>query len=430
LERIKSGLKSNRILIADDNPDMIYLIKRGFKDDDYVFLEAHDGEAALQKIETEKPDLILLDLKMPKKNGMDVLRELKEMKGCRDIPVIILTVVADPLEKIKALEYGARDFLVKPPGSAELRARVNTQLELRKATKTLKKYSEHLEKTAERKTKKLKEYASRLEEMVEQKVGLIKRQNEEIMVSLRSAQKVQKSLLPTGFPNLKGLKFESLYYPLEAVGGDIYNVFRIDEDTIGMFLADVSGHGIPSAMIAIFLKQEVTHQVKRIIGKGNYIVERPKDVLKNLNDSFIQKNIGEGLYFVTMVYGLYSLSKKELVLSSAGHHALPMIRRSSGEIEVAELIGFPIGWFSDTGEYEEKNFRMHPGDSVFFYTDGLFELFPAVSHKTNFAQMLNPIMDIFKSGNTETEINKRINRSRKSGKRKLDDITLLMMHIQ
>ena len=175
---------------------MIYLIKKRFDPENYIFIEAYDGEETLTRVRDERPDLILLDLKMPRKNGMEVLEEIKEDFELKDIPVIVLTVVSDEKEKIRALEIGANDFLVKPPEAAELRARVHTQLEILKATNIFKKYSLHLEGMVSRKLRELKEYANRLEEMVDEKVGVIRKQNEDLLFSLKAAKKVQKSLLP------------------------------------------------------------------------------------------------------------------------------------------------------------------------------------------------------------------------------------------
>jgi sigma-B regulation protein RsbU (phosphoserine phosphatase) len=417
------------ILIADDNPDMIYLIKKRFEKGSYNFIEARDGDAALQKVRDERPDLVLLDLKMPGKTGMEVLEELKGDFELKDIPVIVLTVVDDTQEKIRALEKGASDFLVKPPEPTELRARVNTQLRLLKASNLFKRYSEHLENLVSKKLRELKAYSGRLEEMVDEKVGLIKRQNQELLVSLNAARKVQNSLLPAATFRVEGVSFESFYFPCEAVGGDFFDIFRIDEDHIGFFIADVSGHGLPSAMITIFLKREVFYHAKQVFGKGKYRVSKPKEVLSRLNQSFIENNIGEGKYFVTMIYATYSLQRRTVTLSVAGHHALPLLRKKNGEVEEVRMCGFPIGWFDNVGEYPETQLILSPDDSVLLYTDGIFELFQDGLDFSSFDQMIASVASLLKKGTFQEWVNKSRNRYSKENKKACDDITFILMKI-
>jgi sigma-B regulation protein RsbU (phosphoserine phosphatase) len=422
-------LEKHKILIVDDNPDMIYLIKKRFEKEAYSFIEAYDGEEGVRKARREKPDLILLDLKMPKKYGMDVLKEIRSDYELKEIPVIVLTVVDDESEKISALEIGANDFLVKPPEPAELRARVGTQLELLKATRIFKKYSLHLENIVSKKMRELRDYANQLEERVEEKVGVIRTQNEELLISLNSARKVQKSLLPPENYTVKDVEFSSFYYPCDAIGGDIYDIFRIDEDKVGIFIADVSGHGLPSAMITIFLKGEVSHHVKQVLGGGKYTVVSPAEVLRNINQSFIENNIGEGRYFVTMVYGVYSLGEKILTLSVAGHHALPVVKRKTGETEAVKMGGFPVGWFEDVGEYEETDVRLFSGDTVFFYTDGVFELLEEKGQSLSHEDLTFPVTELLKRGNAVELLQKRMKKDRAQNKRPKDDVTFLLMKI-
>jgi sigma-B regulation protein RsbU (phosphoserine phosphatase) len=416
-----------KILIADDNRDMVFLLKKGVGQEEYDFIEASDGEETLRKVAEEKPDIILLDLKMPKKSGLAVIRELRDSFDFRDVPVIVLTVVDNPEEKLKALELGASDFLVKPPSSAELKARVNTQLQLHRISTIFKRYSEHLETVVSRKTRELRDFTDRLEEMVDERVGFVKRQNEELMISLKAAQKIQRSFLPIAFPKVKGLAFRAVYRARDLVGGDVYNVFRIDEDTIGVFIADVSGHGIPSAMITIFMKQEVLYHSKQLHPEGGYSVTSPAELLKRVNKSFIENNIGEGGYFVTAVYCTYSLKRGELKVAVAGHHALPMLKRAKGDTEVLRMEGFPIGWFEDIGDYAERDLLLDKGDALLFYTDGLFELCADGNPGWTLDELFRSITDLFKGGEMDREVRSML--AGRSGKNEKlsDDLTLLLM---
>jgi sigma-B regulation protein RsbU (phosphoserine phosphatase) len=404
---------------------MIYLIKKGFEGQGYDIIEAYDGDEAFRKIVNEKPDLVLLDLKMPRRHGLDVLREIRNSEELKDIPVIVLTVVSDTDEKIAALEEGANDFLLKPPLASELRARVNTQLNLRNARQALIDYTHKLEETVESKTRELREYANRLEEMVEDKVGVIKEQNEEHLLDMKSAAKIQRSLLPQNLPTIDNVQFFARYVPCERIGGDFYNIFQIDEHTVGFFIADVSGHGVPSAMITIFLKQEISYYSKSVHKSGRYRVVSPKEVLHKFNRSFIENKIGEGSYFVTLVYCIYDVRERKLTVSIAGHHALPVIKRKGGDLEPIELRGFPIGWFEVDEEYKERNYKLEVGDTLFLYTDGLLDI-ARREGRIDF----DTVHALFQRDDMEKVLDRMLKTygKRKEGER--DDVTLLAMRIK
>jgi serine phosphatase RsbU (regulator of sigma subunit) len=379
---------------------MIYLIRRGFRGGGYEFSEAHDGDEALRVMKKNIPDLVLLDLKMPKMYGIDVLDEMKKRESMKDIPVIVLTVVDDTQEKISALRAGANDFLVKPPVTEELKARVKTHLKLREATSALIEYSKHLE----------------------EKVRVIREQHEELLRDIESAHKIQRGMLPGRFPDIPGIRFTIRYNPCLAVGGDFYDVFRIDENTIGFFIADVSGHGVPSAMITVFLKQEVGRAAKRLSKRGAYSVSRPGEVLERLNASFISLNLGEGGFFVTMVYCTYRVDQRILDCSIAGHHALPILKNRDGTVKTIEIPGFPIGWFPDKPGYDERRYNLGKGDTLFLYTDGLLDL---VDEEPGERSYLARVETFFRRNrNPLAEFDRLYERGCRKGSLR-DDVTLL-----
>ncbi len=416
------------VLIADDNPDIHYLIKRMLKSRGYEFIDAFDGKEAISKIKTERPDIVLLDLRMPGMDGIEVLQEIKRKGLAEDTPILVLTVISDEDLKVKALSLGASDFLTKPPHPFELKARINTYLRLKKVTKDLRIYSEKLEKLVEEKTAELRKYVNQLEKMVEEKVGVIREQNEELQRSIKAAANVQKSLLPSNFPMGKYLSFNIKYLPCETIGGDFYDVFRIDEDNIGLFIADVSGHGVPSAMISIFLKQEISYRVKRIVEDRKYNIVKPAELLKLVNESFIQSNIGEGFFYITMVYANYNITGKELIISVAGHHALPILKRADGKTEVVKVESYPIGWFNGVS-YEDLVYTLNPGDRLVLYTDGIFDVLCNSYENITLNKRVQMVENLLESGDINEKLDSLIadylNREGKLN----DDLTFMIMKI-
>jgi DNA-binding response OmpR family regulator len=140
------------VLVADDEPDMRrFLVSQ--LEEDYEVIEAVDGNEAAEKAQTMMPDVILLDLMMPHKDGLQVCRELREYAPTVAIPIILLTARADEEAKFDALQMGANDFLAKPFSSTELQARIKNLIEShhfqRKLTKQNQALSEAIDQIKE-----------------------------------------------------------------------------------------------------------------------------------------------------------------------------------------------------------------------------------------------------------------------------------------
>lgn len=124
-------MKQQRILIVDDNRVNIELLKAQLKPNNYNIDTALDGEEALSKIARDRPDLVLLDLMMPKISGYEVCRSMKQNKETQFIPVIVITALQELDDKLKAIELGADDFLVKPFNKLELTTRIKSLLRMK-----------------------------------------------------------------------------------------------------------------------------------------------------------------------------------------------------------------------------------------------------------------------------------------------------------
>lgn len=124
-------MRKFKILIVDDNKVNVELIRSQLKRYDYDLQVAYDGEEALEKIEKNPPDLVLLDLMMPKISGYEVCRSIKQNKKTQFIPVIVITALQELDDKIKAIELGADDFLVKPFNKLELVTRIKSLLHMK-----------------------------------------------------------------------------------------------------------------------------------------------------------------------------------------------------------------------------------------------------------------------------------------------------------
>ncbi|NLD27584.1 MAG: Cyclic di-GMP phosphodiesterase response regulator RpfG [bacterium ADurb.Bin270] len=119
------------ILIVDDNPTIIELLKSQLKAYDFDLQVAYDGEEALEKIRNRAPDLVLLDLMMPKISGFEICKRIKENKNTQFIPIIVITALHEQHDKLRAIELGADDFLIKPINKIELITRIKSLLRMK-----------------------------------------------------------------------------------------------------------------------------------------------------------------------------------------------------------------------------------------------------------------------------------------------------------
>jgi len=181
---------------------------------------------------------------------------------------------------------------------------------------------------------------------------------------LRLAGLVQQDFLPAQLPNTDSLKWSAAFQPAEWVSGDIYDVVRIDEKHIGFYIADAVGHGLPAALLTIFLKQALVmhHTVD-----NDYHIFPPVDVVKNLNHRMASQKLS-GYQFATCCYCLLNTETLKLTFSRAGH-PYPILIRPGQAPEQLEVRGSLLGVFAQA-EFIERTIQLEPGDKLFLYSDG------------------------------------------------------------
>jgi CheY-like chemotaxis protein len=271
------------LLLVDDEPANIQIVNSILKDN-YQTLIATNGVKALELANQDPPpDLILLDVKMPEMDGYEVCARLKSADHTRDIPVIFLTGQTEIDNETKGFEVGAVDYIHKPFSPAVVQARVRTHLKLRGI-------SEQLEM-----------------------------QLQTIQSEMDTARQIQLSILPREIPAIKGLDIAARYIPMASVAGDFYDFIRIDEHRIGILVADVSGHGMPAALISSMLKIALDGQTGCAL--------EPARVLAGLNRALCGKFQG---HFVTTVYVVVDTERQSLLYAGAGHPPLVIMDRSAG----------------------------------------------------------------------------------------------------
>lgn len=219
-----------------------------------------------------------------------------------------------------------------------------------------------------------------IRDITERKQAEKKLQNAFQLISndLESAASIQKNLLPPP-STIDGICFEWLFCPSSFVAGDILNYFHIREGRVGFYLLDVSGHGVPAAMLSVSLSWMLSNMLKNGGDSSDKFTREhmmsPSKVLGRLNNVF-QENRTEGQY-ITMIYGVLDCRTNRLTISQAGLPA-PIFCNSSGSSSVIGSGGFPVGLVPDV-DYEEESIDFYPGDRLFLYSDGITECFNAES---------------------------------------------------
>lgn len=189
--------------------------------------------------------------------------------------------------------------------------------------------------------------------------------NEERLVAINKeleiARRIQSSTLPQRVPTLAGLEIAARYAPMSAVAGDFYDFLCVDEKRVGILVADVTGHGVPAALIASMLKVAFASQAAHACD--------PARVLTGLNRSLCGKFED---HFVTAAYLFVDLEKSLLYYSAAGHPPLMLASRAAGKVREIEANGLILGMFPEAA-YSSVEIRICPGDRCLLYTDGVFE---------------------------------------------------------
>jgi phosphoserine phosphatase RsbU/P len=199
--------------------------------------------------------------------------------------------------------------------------------------------------------------------------GEIARMHEELQL----AALVQREFLPRENPAMHGIEFAALWRPTNYVSGDIYDLIRLDEDHVGVFVADAVGHGVPAALMTMVICRSLSP--KDITG-NSYRIVPPAEVLGRLNAEMIRRQ-GRTTRFATAVYAVIDCRSRVMHLAGAGHPP-PMRLSRQGVSSPLETVGGLLGVFPDE-EYTQIEVQLDADDRVLFYTDGFEQAFPNIA---------------------------------------------------
>lgn len=328
-----------KILSVDDELDLEVLLtqyfRRRIRKGEYEFAFAHNGLEALQKLlETPDFDIILSDINMPEMDGLTLLAKVNELKNPA-MKCIMVSAYGDMDNIRSAMNKGAFDFATKP-------------IDLDDLSRTIEKAIEQVRYIRE----------SQQEH----------NQLESIKNDLAIAGEIQQTILPRSFPPFPELtEVVDIYAsmtPAKDVGGDFYDFFQIDDERIGLVIADVSGKGVPASLFMAVSRTLLRATALRGVSSAECLTYANKLLCKESLDSM----------FVTVFYGIYHYKTGMMDYTNAGHNP-PYLLRGGRTVECLPVASnFVVGVFDDI-EFESNTLTFGIGDTLLLYTDGVTEAF-------------------------------------------------------
>ena len=395
------------VLIAEDSRIQARILQKRLVDAGHAVRWAENGADALQLARERRPDIIISDIEMPVMTGYEFCKAVKGDPALRTVPLILMSTLSDPIDIIRGLDAGADNYVTKPYDPEYLLGRMQSLLSTPLGDPTQEATLEVavagqkfrvqagrqqvlnlLVSTFENAVAKNQELIAANEDLsiardrLQQTNAELSDLNERISTinarmirDLEAAAKVQRSLLPPDDATLPAAAVAWRYVPCQDLAGDFLNFFPLDADHAGLFVVDVSGHGVPSSLMAVtvgrFLSPKVSEQslLVRQRPDGTVAVAPPAEVATQLNRLF-QADEFSGLYF-TILYGVLHVPTGRFDYISAGHPALLHVS-ADGPPAYHGAEGFPIGFVPDV-EYAQATLQLAPGDRIYLYSDGVTE---------------------------------------------------------
>jgi phosphoserine phosphatase RsbU/P len=338
------------IVVADDTDVAREVVVRLLRRSGYAPLEAADGLQALALVRSRKPDLLLCDLRMPNLDGLGVLKQVK--LEFPDLPVIVMSGEGLLQDAVGALQLGAWDYVSKPIEPPALAHAIRKALE--KAALIDENRCQRTELEA-------------INRQLRTSLSLLAEDEE-------AGRQIQLRMLPRNRQCFGDYHFTRDVLPSTFLSGDFIDAFSIDEHHWGFYLADVSGHGVSSALVTVLLRTFVQRQVASYVRSHDSLILSPSQLLTRLNQEMAHENLDKHL---TIFYGIIDLREDSLLYANAGHFPWPVLF-ADGAVSVLEQPGIPVGLVANA-RYEDHRLHLPRKVSLSVFSDGVLEVLPQSS---------------------------------------------------
>lgn len=328
----------SKILIVDDEPFNVDYLEQELEELNYATVSAANGQEALEKVISESPDLVLLDIMMPVMDGFEVLARLKADPATRDLPVIVISANSDLKSIVKGIQLGAEDYLPKPFEDALLRARISSSLERKRLHDIEQLYMKNMER------------------------------------ELEIGREIQKGFLPARLPRAAGWEIAAYFKAAHEVAGDFYDAFKLPDGKVVCVVGDVCDKGVGAALFMTLFRSLIritaTMDLVRNGNDENEIspVERIKNIVCFTND-YVAETHGHASMFTTLFIVIINLQNGKLTYANCGNE-MPFLSSAGREPVELNPTGPCIGLFPGI-EFSAREILLEKGDLLLIFTDGI-----------------------------------------------------------
>ncbi|MCK5893622.1 MAG: SpoIIE family protein phosphatase [Endozoicomonadaceae bacterium] len=389
-------VECGRLLVIDDDVTVRDSIVAYLEDSGFDILQADNGEIGLAVFSECRPDLVLCDLRMPRMDGLALLRKLNEISP--ETPCIVVSGAGVIADVVEALRLGASDYIIKPIVDMEvLEYAIRRALESADLACQNRQYRESLEKA----NQSLKESLDLLQ--VDQKAG----------------RQVQLKMLPSTPFSFQGCRLNYKIYPSLYLSGDFVDYFPVDDHCFGFYLADVSGHGVSSAFVTVLLKNMCLTLLQEYRSREQKGAVKPSYVLSYLNQGLLTTGLDK---HVTVFGGIVDTRAHTLTYAFGGHYPFPILSSRDKTVFI-EGKGLPIGLFEDAN-FEDVTIDLPQKFSLTVFSDGILDMLPQRTLKEKENYLLSVICE---GVNTAEALMDRLNLDDIREAPINDDIALLVL---
>ncbi|MFM9964613.1 MAG: PP2C family protein-serine/threonine phosphatase [Planctomycetaceae bacterium] len=342
-----------RILIADDDMIPLRLLRFQLEQWGHTVLAAENGAQAWELFQNHDCQVVITDWEMPGLSGIELLRNIRAANHVGYVTVILLTSKSEHESLITGLVNGADAFLTKSVQPDELQARL--------------RFSQRIIDLEQRLAERQRELEDRHQRLAEA--------NAKMKRNLAAAANIQQALLPQRLIDIPDVAFAWHFSPCDELAGDMLNVLPLGPNHVGVYMLDVSGHGVQAALLAVSVCRSLScHQDESSVlwhrrnDSDEYELQSPVVAVRQLNSRMHAQSLSE--QFFTLFYGILNRHTGEFRYTSAGHPP-PVHVTQFGHTALLPGDGLPVGIAEF--DYDEQQLQLEPGDRLVFYSDGVTE---------------------------------------------------------
>ena len=350
-----------KILTIEDESPIRNGIVAYLEDSGFTMLEANDGPSGLEIFRREGPDVVLCDLRLPGIDGLEILATITSESP--ETPVIVVSGVSLLSYAVQALKRGAWDYVTKP---------IHDMAVLENAVRRVLKHAELVRQN--------REYRENLETLNQELIETL----QQLQDDEEAGRAIQFQLLPEDNKRFGSYRFRRRLYPSMYLSGDFMDYFPIDDQHIGFYMADVSGHGAASAFVTMMLHTLIVQYRDTLWQSVDMTILHPQRVLQRLNRDFCRQALDKHL---TMLYGVIDLEKHTLAYSSGGQFPCPLLYDGE-EVQALDCRGRPVGLFEDA-EFNARQIDLPETFDLVLVSDGILELMPADKLQQRYSALLS-----------------------------------------